>query len=97
MNDFKIGIVISLAIAFVAYPSGVLDAKKPPRSAPQSPGNAAASNSNDPGGHSALGFDAARKRDYEKAIAEFTKAIEAEPGDAKIISTAGRLIAAATN
>ena len=80
MNNYKIGTVISLAIAFVAYPTGVLYAKKHPRSAPQSPGNAAASNSKDPGGHSARGVEAAKKRDYEKAIAEFSKAIEAEPG-----------------
>ena len=40
---------------------------------------AAAANAKDPGGHSALGVEAAKKRDYETAIAEFTKAIEAEP------------------
>src|SRR5664279_3677826 len=77
MNNYKIGTVISLAIAFVAYPTGVLYAKKHPKSAAQSP---AASNSQDPGGHSARGFEAAKKRDYDTAIAEFSKAIEAEPG-----------------
>src|SRR5471030_471986 len=76
MNNYKIGTVISLAIVLMAYPTGTLIAKKPRRSAPQSPENAAASNSQDPGGHSALGVEAAKKRDYEKAIAEFTKAIE---------------------
>ena len=83
MNNYKIGTVISLAIAFVAYPTGVLYAKKPRHSAPQPAGNTTASNPNDPGGHSALGFAAAKARDYEKAIAEFSKAIEAEPGDSK--------------
>ena len=82
MNNYRIGIVIGLAIAFAAYP-GALYAKKPRRTAPQSSGKTAASNSQDPGGHSAKGFEAAKNHDYEKAIAEFTKAIEAEPGDAK--------------
>ena len=83
MNNYKIGTVISLAIVFVAYPTGVLYAKKPRKRAPAAGETRPAANPNDPGGHSALGVEAAKKRDYETAIAEFTKAIEAEPGDAK--------------
>ena len=79
MNNYKIGTVISLAIAFVACPTDLFCQKKRPRSAPQS----AATNPQDPGGHSAPGVEAAKNRDYETAIAEFTKAIEAEPEDAK--------------
>jgi len=80
MKTCKVGTVIILALAFAAFPSGVLYAKK---RAPQSAGNAPSANPKDPGGHSARGFEAAKKRDYETAIAEFTKAIEAEPKDAK--------------
>ena len=50
---------------------------------PSRPGTRLLRTPKDPGGHSARGVEAAKKRDYEKAIAEFTKAIEAEPGDAK--------------
>ena len=78
MNNYKIGTVISLAIALVACPSDLFGQKKRPRGASQS----AATNPADPGGHSAAGVEAAKNRDYEKAIAEFTKAIEAEPKDA---------------
>src|SRR5471030_1985918 len=67
MNKTKMGAVVSLAIVFVAYPTGVLFAKKHPRSASPPPKNAAAVNANDPGGHAALGVEAAKKRDYETA------------------------------
>src|SRR5438067_2827616 len=82
MKTCKVGTVIILALAFAAFPSGVLYAKK---RAPQNPQSnpPAAANPKDPGGHSAKGFEAAKKRDYETGIAEFTKAIEAEPKDAK--------------
>ncbi|PYJ12323.1 MAG: hypothetical protein DMF06_00050 [Verrucomicrobia bacterium] len=83
MNNHKIGIVVSLAIALAVYPGGALYAKKPRQTAPPAAGNTAATNPQDPGGHSAKGFAAAKSRDYETAIGEFTKAIEAEPGDAK--------------
>ena len=37
----------------------------------------------DPGGHTNRGVTYARHKEYEKAIAEFTKAIEAQPNDPK--------------
>lgn len=37
----------------------------------------------DPGGHTNRGARYAREKEYEKAIAEFTKAIEAQPSDPK--------------
>jgi len=40
-------------------------------------------NPKDPGGHSAKGVEFAKKREYDKAVEEFSKAIEAEPQDAK--------------
>src|ERR1700682_4955910 len=82
MNTYRIGTVLSLAIALIAYPGENLFAAK--RRAPASPaqGNTKA-NPKDPGGHSARGFEFAKKKEYDKAVEEFTKAIEAEPGDSK--------------
>jgi tetratricopeptide (TPR) repeat protein len=37
----------------------------------------------DPGGHTARGVKYTRKKQYDKAVEEFTKAIEAQPNDAK--------------
>lgn len=42
-----------------------------------------ARSSRDPGGHTNRGVRYAREKQYDKAIAEFTKAIEAEPSDPK--------------
>src|SRR5688572_13343005 len=39
--------------------------------------------SGDPGGHTNAGVEFARKKQYDKAIEEFTKAIEAQPNDPK--------------
>ena len=46
-------------------------------------GNAEARRSSDPGGHTNNGVAAAKKKDYDTAISEFTKAIEEQPKDAK--------------
>lgn len=82
MNTYRIGIVVSLAIAFVAYPGENLLAAKKRGPAPQAQGNTRP-NPKDPGGHSARGVEFAKKKEYDKAVEEFTKAIEAEPQDAK--------------
>src|ERR1044071_2022064 len=82
MKNYKLILLISLGIIVVAYPAGISHAKKP-RKESQPPAKAGASNPNDPGGHSARGFEAAKRHDYDTAIAEFSKAIEAEPKDAK--------------
>jgi tetratricopeptide (TPR) repeat protein len=39
--------------------------------------------SGDPGGHTNAGVEYARKKQYDKAIEEFTKAIDAQPNDPK--------------
>ena len=82
MNNYKLVTVLALAIAFLAVPDRGLYAQKK-RNTPRPTGTTAGSNPNDPGGHSARGIEAAKQRDYETAIAEFTKAIAAEPTDAK--------------
>ncbi|MBA3650389.1 MAG: tetratricopeptide repeat protein [Chthoniobacterales bacterium] len=43
----------------------------------------AAKISGDPGGHTNRGVKYAKKKEYEKAIEEFTKAIEKQPKDPK--------------
>src|SRR5438105_10670043 len=80
MNTYKIGTVVSLAIALVAYPGENLSAARKHGPAPQAPANTRP-NPNDPGGHSAKGFEFAKKKEYDKAVAEFTEAIKAEPKD----------------
>jgi Cytochrome c biogenesis factor len=82
MNIYRIGIVVGLAIALVAYPGQNLQAAKKKAPAPQAQGNPKA-NPKDPGGHSAKGVEFAKKKEYDQAIAEFTEAIKAEPNDGK--------------
>ena len=43
----------------------------------------ARSRGSDPGGHTNRGVRYARDKQYDKAISEFTKAIEAQPNDPK--------------
>ena len=47
----------------------------------------ARSGGSDPGGHTNRGVSYARDKQYDKAIAEFTKAIEAQPNDPKNIES----------
>src|SRR2546423_5056169 len=82
MNIYRIGIVIGLAIALVVYPGQNLQAARKKAAASQ-PQTNARPNPKDPGGHSAKGVEFAKKKEYDKAIAEFTEAIKAEPNDAK--------------
>jgi tetratricopeptide (TPR) repeat protein len=82
MNTYRIGTVLSLAIALIAYPGENLFAAKKRGPAPQAQANTKP-NPKDPGGHSAKGVEFAKKKEYDKAVEEFTKAIEAEPQDAK--------------
>src|SRR4030081_2263288 len=82
MNTYRIGTVLSLAIALIAYPGENLFAAKRRAPAPPAQGNTKA-NPKDPGGHSARGVEFSKKKEYDKAVEEFTKAIEAEPGDSK--------------
>ncbi|HYJ04583.1 MAG TPA: hypothetical protein VEX43_05585, partial [Chthoniobacterales bacterium] len=81
MKTHKIGTVIGLAIALVAFPSEFLYAQKKKRAAKTPAANQA--NPKDPGGHSAKGVEFAKNKEYDKAVEEFTKAIEAEPTDSK--------------
>jgi Flp pilus assembly protein TadD len=60
--------------------------------------------SRDPGGHTGKGVAAAKSKNYDTAIAEFTKAIEAQPKDAKnyknrglVYKLTGKLKAAETD
>ena len=65
MNNYKIGTVISLAIALVACPSGVFVREK--ASAKRAPvGRERKPNPKDPGGHSAAGVEAAKKQGLRK-------------------------------
>src|SRR3954469_10654006 len=82
MKTYRIGIVVGLAFALIAYPGENLWAAKKRAPAAQTQGNTKA-NPNDPGGHSARGVEFAKKKEYDKAVEEFTKAIEAEPNDSK--------------
>src|SRR5947207_6751990 len=82
MNTYRIGTVLSLAIALIAYPGENLFAAKKRGPAPQAQGNTKP-NPNDPGGHSAKGVEFAKKKEYDKAVEEFTQAIQGEPNDAK--------------
>src|SRR5262245_66693333 len=87
MKRYKLVTLVSLGVIFMGS-TGISYAKKPKKES-QAPeketttNNTTATNPNDPGGHSALGVEAAKKKDYETAIAEFSKAVEAEPKDAK--------------
>src|SRR5438105_4936837 len=81
MKNYKLVMLITLGVMVLAYPAGISYAKKPRATSGAATKNPAP-NPNDPGGHSALGFEAAKRRDYETAIAEFSKAIAAEPKDA---------------
>src|SRR5438874_12986797 len=82
MNIYRMGTVLGLAIALVALPGQSLWAAKKRAPAPQAAANTRP-NPNDPGGHSARGFEFAKKKEYDKAVEEFSKAIEAEPQDPK--------------
>ena len=53
--------------------------------------DAAAARSGDPGNHTRKGVAAAKAKDWDKAAAEFTKAIEAQPKDAKNYSNRGEV------
>ncbi len=44
----------------------------------------------DPGGHTNRGVRYARKKQYDKAVEEFSKAIDAQPKIRKTIAIAGR-------
>src|SRR3954451_3826366 len=81
MNTYRIGSVV-LAIAFLAYPGEPLLAAKKHAPAPQAQGNTRA-NPKDPGGHSAAGVEFAKKKEFDKAVEEFTKAVQDEPTDPK--------------
>ena len=83
MNTYRIGTVLIVAIALVIIPGQKSFAarKRQPAQQQQSQTNARP-NPNDPGGHSAKGFEFAKKKEYDKAIAEFTEAINADPKDA---------------
>src|SRR6267154_2086930 len=67
MNTYRIGTVVSLAIALIAYPGGNLFAARKHAPAPQAQGNTKP-NPQDPGGHSAKGVEFAKKKEYDKAI-----------------------------
>src|SRR5688572_2749002 len=54
-------------------------------------GNLEAAPAPDPGGHTRKGVAAAKAKDWEKAVAEFTKAIAAQPADAKNYSNRGEV------
>ena len=83
MKTYRIGTVLIVAIALVIIPGQKSFAarKRQPAQQQQSQTNARP-NPNDPGGHSAKGFEFAKKKEYDKAIAEFTEAINADPKDA---------------
>ena len=67
---------VILCLVFPFFASDSADAKS-------------ASKSGDPGGHTNKGVQFARKGEYNRAIAEFTKAIEAQPEDSKNYSNRG--------
>src|SRR3954447_19657806 len=77
MKSHRIGIIIGLALALIAYPGENLFAAKKRAPAQPSQGNTRA-NPNDPGGHSAKGVEFAKKKEYDKAVEEFSQAIQAE-------------------
>ena len=52
-----------------------------PTLAPAAPRSGASSIAGDPGGHTSRGLKYARKKQYDKAVAEFNQAIEAQPND----------------
>src|SRR6476659_6284807 len=84
MKSHRIGTIIGLALALTAYPGKNLFAakKRAPAAQTQAQGNTRA-NPNDPGGHSAKGVEFAKKKEYDKAVEEFTQAIQSEPNDSK--------------
>ena len=64
----KCSTVVAFSVAFVCAAPDVAHAR---------------SRDSDPGGHTNRGVRYARDKEYDKAIAEFTKAIEAQPNDPK--------------
>jgi len=82
MKSYKFVMLVSLGV-IVMGSTGISYAKKPKKESQAPEKETTATNPNDPGGHSALGVEAAKKKDYETAIAEFSKAVEAEPKDSK--------------
>src|ERR1044071_5922730 len=82
MKTYRIGTVVGLAIALIAYPGENLWAAKKHAPAAPAQGNTRA-NPKDPGGHSAAGVEFAKKKEYDKAVEEFSKAIQSEPNDPK--------------
>src|SRR6266576_5681288 len=82
MKTYRIGTVLVVAIALVIIPGQKSFAARKRQPAQQQSQTNAQPNPNDPGGHSAKGFEFAKKKEYDKAIAEFTEAINADPKDA---------------
>src|SRR3954469_4130826 len=83
MKTYRFGTVLTVAIALVAYPGADLHAAKKKAPAPEPGAGNTKANPNDPGGHSAKGVEFAKKKEYDKAVEEFTQAIQAEPNDSK--------------
>ena len=81
MNTYKIGTVSASRSRLWRFRVDFCMRKKARNSTAWRSRNTA--NTKDPGGPLGQGVESAKNKDYEKAIEEFTKAIEAEPHDAK--------------
>ncbi len=68
----KLGLILSLVLSICAPVSS----------------EARSRTASDPGGHTNRGVHYARDKKYDKAIEEFSKAIDAQPNDTKITATA---------
>ena len=85
MKTYRIGTALTVAMALIVIPAQKSSAarKRQPAQQQQQSQTNARPNPNDPGGHSAKGFEFAKKKEYDKAVAEFTEAIKAEPKELK--------------